>query len=133
MMLFSARMAPTCRRPSFRGFWLLAYVLSVALVLSFVLFEVLDIDGSDMPAPPTRDVARVEPPEASNDMRRASLQGTPQAWFDWLAVVPDGSRERSAPAPQIPALRSFPPRSSDVQRDRRILPRASLDDPGAAA
>ncbi len=133
MMLFCARMAPTCRCGSFRGFWLLTYVLSVALVCSFVLFEVLDIDGSDIPTPPTRDVTRIEPPEASHDIRRASLQGAPQAWLVWLAVVSDGSRERSAPVQQTPALRSFPPRSPDAQGDHRILPRASLDDPDAAA
>ncbi len=123
-----------CRRhPSFRTLWFLTYVLSVALVLSFVLFEVLDIDGSDMPAPPTRDVMRVEPAEASHDIRRASLQGAPSSWFDWFALVADGSLERSAPVQQTLALRSFPPRSPDAQRERSILPRASLEDPAAAA
>jgi len=124
---------PCRRRRSFRNLWLLAYVLSVALVLSFVLFEVLDIDGSDMSAPVTRDVMRVEPPETSHDIRRASLQSAPSSWLDWFALVADGLRERSAPVQQIPAFRSFPRRSPDAQNHRIILPGASLEDPAAAA
>ena len=32
--------------------WLATYVVCIGLVCSFILFEVLDIDGSDFPTPP---------------------------------------------------------------------------------
>src|SRR5215471_13975005 len=33
--------------------WLATYVVCIGLVCSFILFEVLDIDGSDFPTPPS--------------------------------------------------------------------------------
>ena len=55
---------------------LAAYGVCVILVIAFVAFEVLDVDGSDFASPirAARTAATTDPPE---DLRRAPLHATP--------------------------------------------------------
>ena len=60
------------RRRRYGHLLLAIYLASVALVCSFILFEVLDIDGSDFPPPSAAVEARpVEPHH--DDLKRAIL------------------------------------------------------------
>jgi len=107
---------------------LVIYLASVALVCSFILFEVLDIDGSDFPAP----VASVEarPAEAHYDeLKRAILVVA----LGFAALASPVSYRALALAPRTessaasPAVCFTPPLSTHV-----LLPRASLGDGSAA-
>ncbi len=58
------------------------YLVCVTLVFSFILFEVLDIDGSDFPVAPMRAVAPPHPAESSHDIKRTHLAGPGQFGID---------------------------------------------------
>jgi len=66
------------------------YLVCVTLVFSFILFEVLDIDGSDFPVAPMRAVAPPHPAESSHDIKRTHLAGLGQLWIDLHLPVTDG-------------------------------------------
>ena len=51
-----------------------AYGVCLLLVVSFILFEVLDVDGSDF-ASPLRAAATLKVTDPTPDIRRAPLQG----------------------------------------------------------
>src|SRR5216684_1387079 len=53
--------------------WLATYVICIGLVCSFILFEVLDIDGSDFPAPPTSATTPIKLAEPAHEIKRALL------------------------------------------------------------
>ncbi len=106
--------------------WLAVYAVCLLLVFSFVLFEVLDVDGSDFPVP-TSQVAVKVAEESHHDVRRALLRPafanalltsllTVLAWVQPVRIwaLGDVLRFTSAPAHQ----RSF----------RITLPRSSLTD-----
>src|SRR6266545_6522054 len=57
-------------RRSRRWLRLGAYYLSIVLVLSFICFEVLDLDGSDFPVPSKSPRIKLAEP---HDLRRATL------------------------------------------------------------
>jgi len=120
-----ARAAMKARRRPYSALRTVAYVASLCLVLSFVLFEVLDIDGSDFVVP-FRTEATIKLTEASDDMRRGYREAelpsiAPPATVDvalyWL--------ERLQRAPSLPHSRAAQVRS---RNSRSTLPRASLDD-----
>jgi hypothetical protein len=68
---------------------LVFYLTCVALVCSFILFEVLDIDGSDFPVAPMRAVTPPHP-SSNHDIKRTHLAGLGQLWFDPHLPVTDG-------------------------------------------
>jgi hypothetical protein len=51
--------------------WLATYVVCIGLVCSFILFEVLDIDGSDFPAPPSTLATPIKLAESPHEIKRA--------------------------------------------------------------
>ena len=111
--------------------WLVTYVICIGLVCSFILFEVLDIDGSDFPAPSTAatPIKLAEPP---HEIKRALLGAPPQFWALLPVVIflveSAGLRRLGAPAlvPSQPGPRG--------RRGLRIaLPRASLADAAPSA
>src|SRR5882724_5663181 len=65
-----ARAAVKARRRPYSALRTVAYVASLCLVLSFVLFEVLDIDGSDFVVPFRTDVT-IKLTEPADDIRRS--------------------------------------------------------------
>jgi len=111
--------------------WLATYVVCVGLVCSFILFEVLDIDGSDFPAAPfaASPIKLAEPP---HEIKRALLAAPPQFWALLPVVIilveSAGLMRLGAPAlaPSLPGPRG--------RRGLRIsLPRASLADTAPSA
>ena len=110
--------------------WLATYVVCMALVCSFILFEVLDIDGSDFPAPPSNVATPIKLAEPPPEIKRALLSVPAQLWalLPVLIVLIETARagRLAAPAPSQPGPRG--------RRGLRIaLPRASLADADASA
>jgi len=112
--------------------WLATYVVCIGLVCSFILFEVLDIDGSDFPTPPSSAATPIKLAEPPHEIKRALLGAPPQFW----ALIPvvifllesAGLRRLGSPAlvPSQPGPRG--------RRGLRIaLPRASLADSAPSA
>jgi hypothetical protein len=107
--------------------WLATYVVCIGLVCSFILFEVLDIDGSDFPAPPSNVATPIKLAEPPHEIKRVLLNGSTQLWAVLPVVIvlleAAGLMRRGAPArvPSHPGPRG--------RRSLRItLPRASLAD-----
>ena len=104
--------------------WLPLYVLCVVFVCSFILFEVLDVDGSDFPTGPASTAARTaEPPH--DEIKRALLQ-TASDLRDLTAVQATRQRDCVAAPEDSAALQPSPFLSPRAYK--RLLPRASLTD-----
>ena len=103
------------------------YSLCVVFVFSFILFEVLDVDGSDFPSTATQAVA-AEAPHA--EVRRLPFDGAPEP------IVPPILPSLGAPdrAPDPAAALTSPAASPRARRlHRRCLARASLADVAPSA
>jgi len=111
------------RRRPYSALRTVAYVASLCLVLSFVLFEVLDIGGSDFVVPFRTEVT-IKLTEPSDDIRELPSIA-PSATVD----VALDRLERVQQAPSLPPSRAAQVRSRNF---RTTLPRASLDDDCAA-
>jgi hypothetical protein len=111
--------------------WLVTYVICIGLVCSFILFEVLDIDGSDFPAPPTA-ATPIKLAEPAHEIKRAFLPGPAQLWalLPVVIVLLESAGLRRAGTPvRVPSQPG--PRG---RRGLRIaLPRASLADAAPSA
>jgi hypothetical protein len=112
--------------------WLVTYVVCIGLVCSFILFEVLDIDGSDFPVPPSSVATPIKLAEPPHEIKRALLGGPVQPWafLPFLIVLLETAQMLclSAPAgvPSQPGPRG--------RRGPRIaLPRCCLADAAASA
>ena len=107
---------------------LVIYLASVALVCSFILFEVLDIDGSDFPESSASVDAR--PAEAHHDDLKRAILAVALA-FAALASPVVHRRLTLAPRSEsraVPLAACFtPPLDTHV-----LLPRAALGDGSAA-
>jgi hypothetical protein len=118
-------------RPRQRLSWVpfLVYLVSFLLVISFILFEVLDIDGSDFPANP--DAAghsiRLSETEAVHDLRRLLPGGNPggEAAATPFVVLSGGEPDPWGTPHSV--HQALPDRIE--RRFRPVLPRASLGDP----
>lgn len=64
------------------------YLAFVALICSFILFEVLDVDGSDF-HPPTRSGGTLQASDHSDDLRRLCLQSTGLTWLETATPRPE--------------------------------------------
>jgi len=112
------------RRPS--ALWTLAHVACLYLVLSFVLFEVLDVDGSEFAIPLSTELTinLADPPE---EICRSYLElaGLPSMLAPAAVDARLCGLERLARVPSLSDSRF----SRVLSRDSRTtLPRASLDD-----
>ena len=112
--------------------WLATYVVCIGLVCSFILFEVLDIDGSDFPAPPSNLATPIKLAEPAHEIKRTLLSDAAQLWAVVAVVVVLLERARL----RQPGARLRVP-SQPGPRGRRglrmALPRASLADAAASA
>jgi hypothetical protein len=101
------------------------YLVCTLLVFSFILFEVLDVDGSDFPAPPTKatSIKLVEPP---HDLKRAAQSG-----IEGPALLP--ARAGDSDRPQGPVFLRSPLVSPRARASRVTLPRAALPDASPSA
>ena len=112
--------------------WLVTYVICIGLVCSFILFEVLDIDGSDFPAAPSTAATPIKLAEPPHEIKRALLAAPSQFWALFPVVIilveSAGLMRLGTPtlAPSLPGPRG--------RRGLRIsLPRASLADAAPSA
>ena len=102
------------------------YSLCVVFVFSFLLFEVLDVDGSDFPVSATQAVA-AEAPHA--DVRRLHLDMARDVIVLPIPQFLGTPLAAQAPRPIVPSPPSLP---APPARDHRLLARVSLDVPPAA-
>ena len=125
-------MASYFRRITCPTLSLAIYVVCLALVVSFILFEVLDIDGSDFPVAPMQAVTPPHPSESSHDIKRTHLAGLGQLWLDLHLPVTDGvtfslrvqrATSFTAAVTSVPVALAF----------RVTLARSSLADASASA
>jgi hypothetical protein len=103
------------------------YMASLALVCSFILFEVLDIDGSDFPTPVPRSVTAVKLADPPHDLKR--IWTGPPSMVDGQ-IAPDLARYTGANA----TARLVTERPSTPMLAFRcpvLLARSSLDAPSA--
>jgi hypothetical protein len=110
--------------------WLVTYVICMGLVCSFILFEVLDVDGSDFPAPPTTTPIKLAEP--AHEIKRALLSGPAQLWMLLSVVVLVIETVRLRPA-GVPVVAVAQPGPRGRRGPRLVLPRASLADPAPSA
>jgi hypothetical protein len=112
---------------------LTVYLACVVLVFSFILFEVLDIDGSDFPVAPRPAVTPQHPAEASHDIKRTHLlAGQGQPVVDLQVALTDGVN--LAQRLQCPVGVTSTASSSPAALVYRItLARSSLADASASA
>jgi hypothetical protein len=112
--------------------WLATYVVCIGLVCSFILFEVLDIDGSDFPAPPSTVATPIKLAESAHEIKRTLLSGTALLWslVAMVTVLLESARIRR-PSARV----RVPPQPGPRGRRglRMALPRASLADAPASA
>ena len=104
---------------------LVLYLVSVVLVCSFILFEVLDIDGSDFV--PTSPLVDARPAE-SQDLKRAILSVSLSMTAPASPLVCRELILRRTERPSIRAALGFTSSLSTLA----LLPRATLGDGSAA-
>jgi len=108
--------------------WLAVYALAFVCVLSFIAFEILDLDGSDFQNDQRRATFKPAEAEHADDVRRASLAPADAVVVPVLLVLDDRPirDERLA----SPSSRPLPP---TWRPGARLLARASLADVPPAA
>jgi hypothetical protein len=104
--------------------WLALYAVSLLCVVSFVLFEVLDVDGSDFQ--PTTSKVAIKVAEAPHEALRRGFLGHGAATLPVPVVTAVGVPPASARAGARPGHRPAPARA--VPSSRAALPRALLSD-----
>jgi hypothetical protein len=95
------------------------YLACTLLVVSFILFEVLDVDASDFPSPAKSSIKLAEPP---HDLKRVITNTSPGSpTVRPRAIDPAGAQGHVSlpPSPVRPHARV----------SRLTLPRAALPDP----
>jgi hypothetical protein len=111
--------------------WLATYVVCIGLVCSFILFEVLDIDGSDFPTPPSSAATPIKLAEPPHEIKRALLAAPPQFWV--LPVVIFLLESAALGRLGAPASVASQPGPRGRRGLRIALPRASLADVAPSA
>ena len=106
---------------------LAVYLVCMALVFSFILFEVLDIDGSDFPVAPSRTMQPVHAVEPSHDIKRTHLMALVLPAVDLYPSTAVGI-DCSVGAPSTPPAAPSVPGSAVALGYRVTLARSSLPD-----
>src|SRR2546427_12505394 len=98
------------------------YVVCLVIVLSFILFEVLDVDGSDFQVPSGRNatVRATTTEEHADALRRAPLIN---AVAPPLLIIPIALGTSSATIGQMRGPPPTPARATSPPPDRTALPR----------
>lgn len=99
------------------------YLACLTLVFSFILFEVLDVDGSDFPVPLSRAVSVIKTTEPPHDIKRAFGGPAVHGWYDLaLCIV----RSESDRLPRSAEWRASAVTIAIPRWYRAALPRGSL-------
>jgi hypothetical protein len=103
--------------------WLALYALGLVCVFSFVLFEVLDVDGSDFERAPSRLAIKLGE-ESHDELKRPALgPGGP-----WLVPSLDARAAELPPTSSTAERHGLPSVPPPVRTSRAALPRALLSD-----
>jgi hypothetical protein len=103
-----------------------AYAVCLLVVVSFISFEVLDLDGSDF-ARPLRTAMTIKIADPEHDLRRAALQ-TPSVAPLILSALSQGAETLQSLHVLERARGNAPARSSTCRDFRDALPRSLLPD-----
>jgi len=112
--------------------WLVTYVICIGLVCSFILFEVLDVDGSDFPTAPSTAATPIKLAEPPHEIKRALLAAPSHIWtlFPAAIILVESAGLVRLSTSDLPRVQPGP----RGRRGLRIsLPRASLADAASAA
>jgi hypothetical protein len=111
---------------------LTVYAACLLIICAFIVFEVLDLDGSDFPRPTRAVWTQSNSPEPPRDLKRAQPHGlVPVALDAPLRLVERThavSRTQSAPTPIASVFTS-----DGGRHDPATLPRASVSEDSSAA
>jgi hypothetical protein len=111
-------------RPSLRR---VTYVICTTFIVFYILFDVLDLDGSDFPttrAPVARSVIMVEVPKVSVDVYLPVLT---ELWVGSTLLLAVGLG-KSFQHKTLDVLRILPLNTPRAHRYRVALPRSSVSD-----
>lgn len=115
------------RGPAHVFLWMATYGVCVLLVLSFILFEVLDVDGSDF-ASPMRAAATLKITEPTPDVRRVPTPMSLPAQA--IVVVLDQRAEKLQVQHRVADACADTPSQGTLRRaSRSMLARGLLADP----
>jgi hypothetical protein len=120
-------MLGSCRPNPSSLLWRAVYIVSAVFVFSYILFNVLDLDLSDLPlrpAPIERTAAVIQVPKATE---HAFLPYRTDFWVDVSLLVPDISKE-SLRLQRKGIQRSLNFHSPHTRVYRMALPRSSTED-----
>jgi len=106
---------------------LAVYLVCMAFVFSFILFEVLDIDGSDFPVAPSRTMQPINAVEPSHDIKRTHQMALALPVVD-LYPPTDGGIDGASHGQGTPLAAPPVPGSPVVLGYRVTLARSSLPD-----
>lgn len=102
----------------------ITYIICMIVVFSYILFDVLDLDGSDFP-PPRAPVERtIIVAEVPKDIKVASLPDRTELWGDLIGILQDGPG-KSLPDVALATVRHLPLASARARGYRVALPRSS--------
>ena len=103
--------------------WIVLYALALLCVFSFVLFEVLDVDGSDFERAPSRLAIKLAE-ESHEECKHAALGS------DGPSLVPSLAAGAVEPPPASSTIERHrrPCAPPPVRTSRAALPRALLSD-----
>ena len=118
-------MLPDLRFDHYSKVWRAIYVVCTLLVFSYILFDVLDLDGSDLPSrhPLERTVIVAE---VAKDTEHVYSLDRSEFWMDLLLLAVSGE----AASVRLTRVLIFSPLDSARSRGYRVaLPRSSTIDP----
>lgn len=123
-------MARYFRRIPYSTLALAVYVVCLLLVVSFILFEVLDVDGSDFPTP-THQATTIRLVDPPHDVKRAHLQAVADGWMDCCRLFAP-ARDQCVGL-SVTMLAPGPPSPTPAHRFRPALARSALGEALPAA
>ena len=121
-------MLPDLRSAHCSTFWRAIYVVCMCVVFSYVLFDVLDLDGSDFPRPRAPVERNVVVAEVPKDIKLVYGLDKIEVWIEHSILTPAISGQ--AVSIRLSSLSAFLPFDSPrAHRYRVALPRSSPSDP----
>ena len=126
--MFDVQMLPDFRPIHYSRFWRAIYIVCMLLVFSYILFDVLDLDGSDFPRPRAPVERNVVVAEVPKEIKQAYLPDRTELWVDHSVLVP--AMPGGSVQVRLTRTLTFSPLDSARTRGYRIaLPRSSPSDP----
>src|SRR5215467_14185174 len=126
--MLDIQMLPDFRPIHYSRFWRAIYIVCMLLVFSYILFDVLDLDGSDFPRPRAPIERSVVVAEVPKEIKQTYLSEGTEFWVDHSVLVP--AMSGGSVHVRLTRALTFSPLESVRTRGYRIaLPRSSPPDP----